>query len=93
MFNKGAVCVFSSEPLSKDGNSDSNLYSSNLNLIKNVEDNVVFLTLNVFNADHFSVFLTRNKCAEKAQIKMNSFQKQKNGVLINNRSKHLMIPL
>ena len=45
---KETVSVISSDPSSKDGNVDLLRYPWNLNLFKNMEDAVVFLTPKVF---------------------------------------------
>jgi len=65
------------------------LHGDNI-LIKTVEDNVVCLSRNVFNLIYSTFFLQSKKCAtfqatfeQKPQIKINSFQNQKHGFLIN----------
>ena len=45
---KGTVCVILNDPLCKDGN------AQHTNLIKNVEDTVVFLILKNMQINHFS---------------------------------------
>ena len=56
-------------------------YPLNLNLIKNIEDTVVFPTRNVFISASFSIASLTQEMqvtyAEKPQMKINSLKKQK----------------
>ena len=61
-------------------------YHWNLNLIKNVQDIVVFLIRNMFNSVNFSLLLTSNKCAILLQTKITRLKKPKHGYLILNWS-------
>ncbi len=70
----------SSDPPCKDANAR---FPWNLNLIKNVEDAVVFLPLKVFISKSFSIVSYQQEMhkAKKLQTKINSFKKQKHRYL------------
>ena len=60
-----------------------NSIHENINLVKNVEDVLAFLTRKVFNSDNFSILSNKQEILklEKPQMKMKSETKQKHGNL------------